>query len=56
MKELYKLHIAEGKPDGLTIDTDGNLWMALAKLDFIGCFDPETGVQGARVDPAGLSP
>ncbi|KAK9810713.1 hypothetical protein WJX73_001808 [Symbiochloris irregularis] len=43
LKELHKLHIEEGNPDGLTIDADGNLWIALAKTDTIGCYNPDTG-------------
>ncbi|MCK3685847.1 SMP-30/gluconolactonase/LRE family protein [Maribellus sp. YY47] len=32
-----------GYPDGMTIDADGNLWVALWGGSAVGCFNPETG-------------
>lgn len=32
-----------GHPDGMTIDTDGNLWVALWGGSAVGCWNPETG-------------
>jgi sugar lactone lactonase YvrE len=32
-----------GAPDGMTIDADGNLWVALWGGSAVGCFNPETG-------------
>ncbi|MBF8964519.1 SMP-30/gluconolactonase/LRE family protein [Pontibacter sp. FD36] len=33
----------EGKPDGMTIDDRGRLWIALYGGGGVGCWDPETG-------------
>lgn len=33
----------EGKPDGMTIDESGRLWIALYGGGGVGCWDPETG-------------
>ncbi len=32
-----------GSPDGMTIDADGNLWIALWSGAAVGCWNPETG-------------
>lgn len=32
-----------GLPDGMTIDTDGNLWVACVIAGKVACFDPDTG-------------
>src|SRR5690606_22089466 len=32
-----------GAPDGMTIDADGNLWIALWNGSAVGCWNPETG-------------
>ncbi|OWF42469.1 Regucalcin [Mizuhopecten yessoensis] len=32
-----------GVPDGLTIDTDGNLWVAFYGAGLVVCFNPQTG-------------
>ncbi len=32
-----------GSPDGMTIDTDGNLWVALWGGAAVGCWNPESG-------------
>ncbi len=32
-----------GSPDGMTIDADGNLWVALWGGAAVGCWDPKTG-------------
>ncbi len=32
-----------GSPDGMTIDADGNLWVALWGGSAVGCWNPETG-------------
>ncbi|MBC5774829.1 SMP-30/gluconolactonase/LRE family protein [Pontibacter sp. KCTC 32443] len=34
---------SEGSPDGMAIDADGNLWVALHKGGAVGCWNPETG-------------
>ncbi|HVV00180.1 MAG TPA: SMP-30/gluconolactonase/LRE family protein [Verrucomicrobiae bacterium] len=39
-----------GRPDGMTIDRDGNLWIALWDGSGIECWNPRTGEQVARID------
>ncbi|PJJ59756.1 SMP-30/gluconolactonase/LRE family protein [Hymenobacter chitinivorans] len=34
---------AEGSPDGMTLDADGHLWIALWGGAQVGCYDPATG-------------
>jgi sugar lactone lactonase YvrE len=47
---------AHGKPDGMTIDRDGNLWIALWEGWGLECWNPRTGEQLARIDvPAARS-
>jgi sugar lactone lactonase YvrE len=38
-----------GGPDGMTIDADGNLWVALWGSGTVGKFDPRTGEQLQKV-------
>lgn len=39
-----------GGPDGMTIDSDGNLWVCLWGGACVGCFDPETGELLRKID------
>ena len=43
LKEAGKLKLTEGNPDGMTVDSNGNIWAALADKDFVACYDPDTG-------------
>jgi sugar lactone lactonase YvrE len=38
-----------GPPDGMALDTDGNLWVALVKGKRVSCFSPGTGEELARI-------
>ncbi|WP_025606452.1 SMP-30/gluconolactonase/LRE family protein [Pontibacter actiniarum] len=40
----------EGMPDGLDIDVNGNLWIALHGSAAVACFNPDTGEQLQRVE------
>lgn len=40
---------ADGSPDGMTIDVDGNLWIALHGGGAVVCYDPATGKLLQRV-------
>jgi len=42
-------HIS-ASPDGMTIDSDGNLWVAFCHGACVICYDPETGKQLHRVE------
>ncbi|MAE64298.1 MAG: SMP-30/gluconolaconase/LRE domain protein [Phycisphaeraceae bacterium] len=42
--------IPEGFPDGMTLDTDGNLWVAVFDGFRIACFEPRNGGQVDQVD------
>jgi len=39
-RTVVDLRNSPGRPDGLTTDTDGNLWVAMAKGAAIRCYDP----------------
>lgn len=41
---------SHGKPDGMTIDTLGNLWIALFGGSAVECWNPGTGKQQARIE------
>ena len=38
-----------GPPDGMALDVDGNLWIALVKGRRVSCFSPDSGNELARV-------
>ncbi|RME68807.1 MAG: SMP-30/gluconolactonase/LRE family protein [Verrucomicrobia bacterium] len=42
-REVVKFSGDEGRPDGMTIDADGNLWVALWGGSGVVCCDPRTG-------------
>lgn len=39
----------EASPDGMTIDSDGNLWIAFCHGGCVSCFDPATGNELHRI-------
>lgn len=39
-RTIVDLRDCPGRPDGITTDTDGNLWVAMAKGAAIRCYDP----------------
>ncbi|HYQ58386.1 MAG TPA: SMP-30/gluconolactonase/LRE family protein [Draconibacterium sp.] len=39
-----------GAPDGMTIDADGNVWVALWGGSAVGCWNPETGELVRKID------
>jgi sugar lactone lactonase YvrE len=47
---VIKLPEGPGKPDGMTIDREGNLWIALWNGWAVECWDPRSGECVARVD------
>ena len=40
----------EASPDGMTIDADGNLWIAFCHGACVACFDPRTGEELRKID------
>ncbi|GAA2107427.1 SMP-30/gluconolactonase/LRE family protein [Microlunatus panaciterrae] len=48
-------NIQGGSPDGMTIDANGNLWVALWGGSGVRCFDPGTGEQLAAIEVEGAS-
>lgn len=40
----------DASPDGMTVDADGNLWIAFCHGACVGCFDPKTGEELRRID------
>ena len=47
---VIKIPESHGKPDGMTIDRNGNLWIALWEGWGIECWNPQTGKQIARIE------
>lgn len=45
------LHVTDGSPDGMCVDVDGNLWIAIWGAGQVRCYSPG-GEQLARVDVA----
>ena len=43
-------HGYDSSPDGMTIDSDGNLWVAFCHGGCVTCFNPETGEQLRKID------
>jgi sugar lactone lactonase YvrE len=42
-KPVIEIPDGMGYPDGMTIDSDGNLWICLWGGGMVGCWNPETG-------------
>lgn len=40
----------EASPDGMAIDTGGNLWIAFCHGACVACFDPQTGEELRKID------
>jgi sugar lactone lactonase YvrE len=40
----------DSSPDGMAIDSDGNLWIAFCHGACVVCFDPESGAELRRVE------
>ena len=47
---VIEIPATHGKPDGMTIDRDGNLWIALWKGWGIECWSPASGKRLARIE------
>ena len=46
---VYKVDVEkEGGPDGLTLDSEGRIWLALAKGGKLICIDPASGTEVQR--------
>lgn len=49
-RTVVKVPSEMGHPDGMTIDRDGNLWIALWDGWGVGCWDPRTGKLLQKID------
>lgn len=49
-RTVLRIDPQEGGPDGMTIDADGNLWIALWNGWSVVCHDPNTGARLARIE------
>lgn len=48
-RPVVEIQKEEGTPDGMTIDSDGNLWIALLEGGRVSCYEPRTGKEITRV-------
>lgn len=49
-KPVIEIPKKMGAPDGMTIDSEGNLWICLWGGAAVGCWNPETGELVRRID------
>ncbi len=49
LRSVVKTDHIDASPDGMTIDTDGNLWIAFCHGGCVSCFSPESGDEIHRV-------
>lgn len=49
-RAVIQIPAASGKPDGMTIDREGNLWIALWNGGAVECWNPKSGKRLFRVD------
>ncbi|KAK9841181.1 hypothetical protein WJX74_001465 [Apatococcus lobatus] len=48
---VYKINVAkEGGPDGMTLDSQGRIWLALAKGSKLICVDPTSNTEVHRIN------
>jgi sugar lactone lactonase YvrE len=48
-RTILEFPAENGPPDGMALDVDGNLWIALVKGKRVSCFSPDSGEELARV-------
>ncbi|GAB3818271.1 hypothetical protein GCM10028895_15300 [Pontibacter rugosus] len=48
-REVVRVPEEEGMPDGMDIDTEGNLWIALHGGAAVACYNPATGEQLQKI-------
>jgi sugar lactone lactonase YvrE len=48
-RTILKCPEKNGPPDGMALDGDGNLWVALVKGQRVSCFSPNNGEELARI-------
>jgi len=49
-REVVSTRAFDSSPDGMTIDDQGNLWVAFCHGGCVVCFDPRTGKQIEKID------
>lgn len=49
-RQAFSTDSIDASPDGMTIDNDGNLWIAFCHGACVVCYDPLTGKQLHRID------
>lgn len=50
LRTVISTKAIDASPDGMTIDADGNLWVAFCHGGCVVCYDPQTGNELRRVD------
>ncbi|HKU11100.1 MAG TPA: SMP-30/gluconolactonase/LRE family protein [Sinomonas sp.] len=54
-RPVVDLHEAEGRPDGMTVDAEGNLWVAMARGQAVRCYDTRGRLQHLVDVPAPIA-
>ena len=49
-RTLVEIPEAHGHPDGLTLDAEGNVWLAMWDGHAVRCYDGQTGEERAKID------
>jgi sugar lactone lactonase YvrE len=53
-RTVVDLHSVDGRPDGLSVDADGRLWVALARGGSVRCYRPDGRLEHVVTVPAPL--
>lgn len=53
-RTVVDLRDEQGRPDGLTVDADGRLWVAMARAGAVRCYRPDGRLEHVVVVPAPL--
>jgi sugar lactone lactonase YvrE len=50
MRSVVSTAHLDASPDGMAVDTEGNLWIAFCHCGCVACFNPESGAELRRIE------